>query len=132
MIQGIVESSEIRVPVKIGGATGQEVDLQAVLDTGFTGHLTLPADVIQHLNLEWVSVARGALADGSFCFFDVFEARVRWVGAWLTVVVHASDSAALVGMALLDGYELTAEVCQHGKVLIRPLAENSASLPEGQ
>lgn len=130
MIQGVVESLEIRLPIKVAGAPGQEANLLAVLDTGFTGHLSLPVDIIQLLDLEWDSVARGTLADGSHCFFDVYEGRIEWDGVWLPVFVHETDTTPLVGMGLLVGYELTVKVCHQGMVLIQPLPDTPGTHEE--
>jgi predicted aspartyl protease len=71
MITGIVEGLEARVPIRIKGSAGQEAPIVAVVDTGFTGSLTLPPALVNALHLRWQKVERGTLADGSECLFDV-------------------------------------------------------------
>jgi predicted aspartyl protease len=43
---------EAVVAFPILGSGGTRVEVEAVIDTGFTGHLTLPADVVRYLALS--------------------------------------------------------------------------------
>ena len=47
-----------------------------IVDTGFNGHLTLPADVINRLGLNYSGQRAVATADGFTHNVDVFTARV--------------------------------------------------------
>ena len=76
----------------------------------------LPLAHIAELELKWRGIGRAALADGSECLFDVFEADVEWDGRMRRLLVDEADTDPLVGMALLDGYELRIEVCANGMV----------------
>ena len=50
MITGIVnEYGEAVIPLVVRGQSGQEVKIQAVIDTGFNGFLTLPPQVVMTL-----------------------------------------------------------------------------------
>ena len=44
-----------------------------IVDTGFNGWLTLPADIILKLGLIWKDSDRMTLADGTEILCDVFE-----------------------------------------------------------
>jgi clan AA aspartic protease len=99
-----------------------------VIDTGYTGSLTLPPSFVTALNLNWQKVDRGMLADGSECLFDVFEAELEWDGQLRRVLVDEADTDPLVGMALLSGYELRVEVCSQGRVEIAPLSPSRSQL----
>lgn len=121
MITGRVQDSEARITLKLRGPGGDERAVEAVIDTGFTGSLTLPSTLIQELGLEWQSLGRGLLADGSECLYDVFMAEAEWDGRWVYILVDEAESAALVGMSLLDGYELRIEVSNGGAVMIQSL-----------
>ena len=47
MIVGLVNADrEVTLRLRIFGTSGQSEEVEAVIDTGFTGHLTLPARVI--------------------------------------------------------------------------------------
>jgi clan AA aspartic protease len=106
MIVGIVQRREARIRLTIRGFRGRQQDIEAVVDTGYTGWLTLPPMVIGALNLSWRTFGRGILADGSVSFFDVYHAKVIWDGRVRSVFVDEFDATPLVGMALLKSSEL--------------------------
>jgi predicted aspartyl protease len=81
----------------------------------------LPPAQIAALGLKWQGIGRGTLADGSECLFDVFEAEVLWDGLVRRVPIDEADTDPLLGMTLLDGYELKIEVRTGGKVEIEAL-----------
>jgi len=121
MITGVVIAHEARIPISVKGPEGRELEIDAVIDTGYTGSLTLPPSFVTALNLNWQKVDRGTLADGSECLFDVFEAEVVWDGKVRRVLVDEADTDPLIGITLLSGCELRVEVCSQGKVEIAPL-----------
>ena len=50
MIRGEVSADwEATIRLKVLGPSGQEEDVEAVIDTGFNGFLTLPPDLIARL-----------------------------------------------------------------------------------
>jgi len=122
MITGVVTSfyqATIRLIVR--GPTGQAQEIEAVIDTGFDGALSLPPADITALGLPWRRRGRALLADGTTSLFDIYEATVLWDGAPRRVVVDAADIDPLVGMRLLDGYELTVQAIVGGQVIIKAL-----------
>ena len=121
MMTGVVRAREARIRLKIRGPGGQEQEIEAVIDTGFTGWLTLPPALVAALALPWQSFGRGILADGSEGLFDVCEAAVVWDRRARRIPVDEADAAPLVGMALLNGYELKVQVRARGKVTIKRL-----------
>ena len=121
MITGIVQFDEARIQLLVTGTRGRNRQVDAVIDTGFTASMTLPPSLISALGLRWQSVGRGTLADGSTCLFDVYEAKVKWDRRVLRVLVSEADTDPLVGMELLNGYELTVQVKNGGKVTIKRL-----------
>jgi clan AA aspartic protease len=121
MISGVVKSDEGCIRLKVKGLRGREEEVVAVIDTGYTGSLTLPPAVVAALGLRWRSMDRFTLADGSECIFDVYVARVDWGGKIRTILVDAADADPLVGMRLLRGHELKMQVRARGKVTIKRL-----------
>lgn len=121
MITGVVKSDEGRICITVQGLQGRVQEVEAVIDTGYTGSLTLPPAEIAALGLRWRSVDRGTLADGSECLFDVYEATVGWDGKPRRVLVDEAETDPLVGMTLLSGYELKMQVRSGGKVTIKRL-----------
>ena len=76
MMQGYVNENYeaiISVAVKNGG-NFKAID--AVIDTGFTGFLSLPAAIIMELELQWSYRDRATLGDGSETIFDVYYAKI--------------------------------------------------------
>jgi clan AA aspartic protease len=104
------------------GTGGRQAEIEAILDTGFTGHLTLPRTVIDELAPRWQGVREAVLADGRRVALETFRARVIWDGATREVQVLASQgSDAPVGMALLWGYEVRLRGEEGGAVVIERL-----------
>jgi clan AA aspartic protease len=95
--------------------------VEAVVDTGFTGHLTLPGATVEALGLPIIGSAESILADGSLVMEDVCVARVLWHGGERPVRVLASDATPLLGMALMRGSELRVECVGGGEVSLERL-----------
>jgi clan AA aspartic protease len=121
MITGAVRSDEARIRLKVIGWRGREQEVEAVIDSGYTGALTLPPAVIASLSLRWRSVNRATLADGSTCVFQVYVGKVMWDGKVRRILVDEADTDPLVGMRLLRGHELKMQVRSRGKVTIKRL-----------
>jgi clan AA aspartic protease len=121
MIQGVVNArSEAIVQLRVRGPAGAELDLEALIDTGYTASMTLPATALATLGLIRHSVGGAVLADGSVRQFDVYAAEVKWDGAWRPVLVPALGDEVLVGMRLLAKHELRIMVDPGGPVEISP------------
>ena len=122
MITGVVNTyREAVIRLAVIGLRGQEQEVETVVDTGFNGSLTLPSALIATFGLPWRKRGRAIMADGSESIFDSYEATVIWDGVLPRISVEAADTTPLVGMTLLDGYELTVQIINGGNVVIRPL-----------
>jgi clan AA aspartic protease len=81
MIVGIVNTyNEAIIHLSIRGPQGQNADVHAVIDTGFSGWLSLPYVQVAQLGLPFRRRGRALLADGSETIFDVYEGMVLWDG----------------------------------------------------
>jgi clan AA aspartic protease len=121
MITRVVKSDEARIRLKVIGQRGREHEIEAVIDSGFTGALTLPPALITTLGLRWRSIDRATLADGSTCVFQVYVGKVLWDGKIRRILVSEADADPLVGMRLLRGHEVKMQVRYRGKVTIKRL-----------
>ena len=121
MITGMVQSGEGRIRLKVKGIRGREQEIKAVIDTGYTGSLTLPPALIAELGLRWRSFNCGTLADGSECIFDVFDGKVLWDGKVRHILVDEADTCPLFGMKLLKGHELKMQIRARGQITIKRL-----------
>ena len=122
MLAGTVNSNyEAVVRLQLRGPSGRDLETDAIIDTGFTGSLTLPRDLVTRLGLLFQGHERGVLADGSECFFEIYEALVLWNGRFRLISVDLVDTTPLLGMSLLSGSELAIQAVEGGEVLIREL-----------
>jgi clan AA aspartic protease len=122
MITGAVTPDrEAVIRMVVRGPSGHEQEVEAVVDTGFDGWFSLPPALIALLELPWRRRGRALLADGSETVFDIYDGMVLWDGSQRRVAVDEASTAPLVGMALLDGYELNVQVRSGGRVTIRSL-----------
>ena len=122
MIAGVVNARhEAVVRLRVRGPAGSELDVDTVIDSGFTASMTLPAMIVAALGLTRQSVGGAVLADGSVRQFEIYAAEVEWNGGWRSVLVSAVGVEALVGMRLLAGHELRVAVVPGGAVEITRL-----------
>ena len=95
MINGIVNIQiEAIISLKVLGSSGAEATIEAVIDTGFNGYLTMPQPLIDFLGLPWRR-GSGTLADGSRIIFDIYEAEIIWDGESRRVAVDCSEADPL-------------------------------------
>ncbi|MDJ0597498.1 MAG: clan AA aspartic protease [Crocosphaera sp.] len=124
MIIGYVNANyESVIRLAVGNDTGQRLVIDAVIDTGFSGFVSLPSEMIEELNLPWSYRDRGTLGDGSEVIFDIYRALAIWDGNLVTIEVNLAETEPLVGMSLLKDFELKIEAKQKGKVTITSLLE---------
>ena len=119
MITGIVSlNREAVVRLKVHAANGQEQEVEAVIDTGFTGQFTLPPTLIAGLGLTWLTQGQAIMANGQIETFDVYAAGILWDGQPIRVMAEEADTEPLIGMSLLYGYKMTMETVDGGPVTI--------------
>jgi clan AA aspartic protease len=130
MISGIVNADfEPVVSLSVFSANGQVYTQDAIVDTGFNGWLSLSPDFIAQLGLTWKRRGRAILGDGSECVFNIYEAVVLWDGDILTIPVDEADSEPLIGMLLMEGYQLTMQVKEGGTVELTKLSTGTNVIP---
>lgn len=107
MIQGVVNARyEAVVRLRVRGPGGIKLDVDAIVDSGFTSSLTLPMTAVTALSLARQSGGTALLADGSVRQFDIFAAEVMWDESWRSVLVSAVGNESLMGMRLMAGHKL--------------------------
>ena len=123
MIEGVVVlAREPVVQVTLLCPDGSPAEIDAVVDTGCTAELVLPADAVAELGLPFEKTDRAIIADGSEIECPIHQARVLWDGVWRDVSVTVSETDPLVGMALMEGYRLSIDVIDHGRVALERLS----------
>jgi clan AA aspartic protease len=121
MITGTIAANQGRIHISVRGRDGRFKNIEAVVDTGFDGLLSLPSVLIDALELPWKTKGQGILANGALSEFDVFDGTIKWHGRVRRISVVSMHTVALIGMALLEGSELNMKVCRGGTVTIKPL-----------
>ena len=121
MITGTVNASGEAMLRIVGDLGTQRSVIDAVIDTGYTGYLTLPPSAITSLNLPWRGSEEGILGDGSTQMFDVYSATIIWDGEFKTIKINESDTDSLLGVGLLYGYEVCIQTINGGVVTIKAL-----------
>ncbi|HKQ78656.1 MAG TPA: clan AA aspartic protease [Blastocatellia bacterium] len=128
MITGKVTANrEATIEFEVNGFGQPPHQVEAVIDTGFNGYLTLPNQLIGLLNLPSAGNRSATLGDGSAVVLDAYLATVPWHGQDRDVLVLEAEGGALIGMSLLHGSRLSMEVMDDGEVTIEEL-ESSAHL----
>ena len=97
------------LPVALSAAAGGAVStVEAWVDTGFTGQLMLPINLVHSLTLPLLGKATARLANGKTEEVDRFQCWIEWFGERKPVAALASLGAfPLLGIALLAGHVLT-------------------------
>lgn len=124
MISGTVNHRrEAVIRISIQNQAGQFIEFDGVIDTGFDGSLTLPKAVIDSLGLPWRGKSSTLLANGAIDEFDVFAGKTNWDGAIRNVLIEAAETDPLVGMAMMQGFELQVRIKPGGSLILRRIVE---------
>lgn len=121
MITGYISvNQQAMIEISVQGSQ-QTIRIDATIDTGYNGFLTLPPYVINLLHLPWLTDSRVILANGEEESVGVHAATIIWDGAPRRLLIDAADNTPLIGMALMGGYELNIQNVDNGAVTLRKL-----------
>jgi clan AA aspartic protease len=118
MMQGYVNGNYEAIITLVVKNKGNLKSINAVIDTGFTGFLSLPQTIIDELDLSWSYRDRATLGDGSETLFDIYDATVIWNGQYREIEINSAETEPLVGMSLIEGYRLQIDGIEGGLVTI--------------
>ena len=121
IIGQVTADQEAIIPLIVRGPHGEELDIEAIIDTGFTGFLTLSTASIASLNLVFREMSDFVLADGSMISLEVYRGTVAWDSSDHGILVLTAEGTPLVGMSMLHGSRVTLEVVDSGQVTISSL-----------
>ena len=104
--------------------------IDPVIDTGFSGELSLPVAIAIPLGLELKGEAHVELADGSVTKELIFRGTVICEGRSKRIDILLTESTdALLGSALLQGHTLTIGYANH-TVTIAPESVSASNKPQ--
>ncbi len=122
MITGQVTANrEAVIELEIVSQNQKIERVEAAIDTGFNGYLTLPSDLVNRLNLQLAGNRRATLGDGNTVVLDVYLAKVIWHGQEREVIVLQAEGGPLIGMSLLYGNRVILTIVNGGDVTIDPI-----------
>ena len=107
--------------MELVGNGRQTHQIEAILDTGFQGDLSLPSEIIRRLRLASAGELDVRLANGQEITLPSYEGRVLWHGRPRSIIVLESGDEALLGMNLLWRSRVTLDVRANGDVVIEEL-----------
>ena len=94
--------------------TATTMEIEAWIDTGFTGELVLPQGQITALGLPHSAVVTAELGDGSATMLAVYSCLIEWFGRVHQIEVIANTGTSpLLGVGLLQGHRLTIDYAAH-------------------
>ena len=122
MISGTVfPDRQARLTVELLSADGQFQPFEFILDTGFTGDLSLSRRTLQQLAVISDGELPLELADGSRTSTSTWQATALWDTNPRPVLILESDGEPLLGMGLLWQNRITLEARPYGSVVIARL-----------
>ena len=121
MIIGKVTTDlEVVIELVVMGLNRRE-KIEAVVDTGFSGYLALPGDLINLLKLRQIDNQAVILGDGTEVVLERYLLSVLWHGEEHNVSTLQTDGGPLVGMSLLYGSRVILDVINGGDVSINAM-----------
>ena len=128
MIEGAVNSAyEPVITLTLQGPLGLTREIKAIVDTGYNEFLALSPELVAELNLPFRTRSQALLANGAEVSYDVHDAKVLLDGQPRDIEVATMGPTHLVGMRLLDAYNLYVEVKPGGRVVIQPSSERTST-----
>ena len=92
--------------------------MEALLDSGFNGTVSLPEDEVEKLGLPLVSERSVTLADGNDARVKVHVGNVRFAARWYRCPVLATGDVPTIGMHLMQGMKVCFEASEGGAIEI--------------
>ena len=127
MIQGAVNSAyEPIITLTLQGPSGQTREIEAVVDTGYNEFLALSPELAAELELPFRTRGWALMANGAVVSYDVHGATVFLDGQPRYIEAATMGPTPLVGMRLLDAYNLCVEIEPGGRVVIQALSERTS------
>ena len=109
---------EARITVDIVGANQVFQTLEVVVDTGYTGWMSLPETVINAIGLDYAGIRPATLANGQTVPTAAYNAGLLWHGQPVDVVVQSLNNKPMIGTELLAYYHLAIDWWDGGDVII--------------
>ena len=123
IIDGYVDFSTISpmLNIKLISSENEDLELAAIIDTGYNGEVIMSEDKIREIGLEFLGTIDSELANGQIVEIEIYRGKIKWFDAIREIAVGASQSKdTLLGTLLLSDCELNVNF-KHGEVRIEEL-----------
>lgn len=102
-IGSITHTREPVIPLRLSN----DLVVECVVDTGFSGGLMLPAEMLGRLGIPIIGKETFELVSGQFLVASLALREIQWLGERRSVRVVVSEGYdSLIGTELLDGNRL--------------------------
>lgn len=119
MMLGAVDARKLAIiELELLGADGAVIRVNAIIDTGYDGFLTISPDLLSRLGSPYDETRSYELGNGEIVRFAVHDVDVIWDSRVRTVSAIVTEGGELIGMSLLTGFELFVDVVDGGVVRI--------------
>lgn len=89
----------------------EDNNIMALLDTGFTGEIMLPENLISELNLKQIGISEYIGASGEIKQTKVFKAEIQFFGKTMEIDVLSTEANfSLAGMELFHNCKILIEM----------------------
>lgn len=94
-------------------SSNREINVPAMIDTGYNGEIILPISSIRDMNLEFLGTIDSELANGEIVDTELYKSRMKWFNEIREITVGASQSEdILLGTLLLANCRLEVDFKQ--------------------
>ncbi|RLS51939.1 MAG: clan AA aspartic protease [Planctomycetota bacterium] len=68
----------VPLAVKHRGSFAPDASIEFLIDTGFTGYLSIPSAWVDRFGLSVIDIQRGITADGRAVYFETVDVTILW------------------------------------------------------
>jgi predicted aspartyl protease len=120
MMLGHIRQRFPRVLLSLPGQAGP-LEIEFIVDTAFDGDLAVPSELALRLDAQPLGRRGLSLADGSLFVSGAVEIEMDLQGELRLTEVLILDGSPLLGVVLMEGFHLGADMEPGGEVSLEPL-----------
>lgn len=88
----------------------EKEEIEVIIDTGFNGHLMLPENTINKLNLKQIGISDYSTASGEEKLTKVYKAKINFFDKEIEIPILSTNAEySLVGMELFHEHKIVIE-----------------------